>query len=77
VIAALAPASHQESSRVILESSLAMARKLKITSVAEGAETQADWDLLRKCGCDQTQGYFIAKPMAAAAFPDWVSQWRQ
>lgn len=68
-------AATQESSRLILESSLQMARKLGITSVAEGVETRADWDLLRECGCDVAQGYHIAKPMAADEFPDWVSAW--
>ena len=68
-------AAHQESNRMILESSLEMAKRLGITSVAEGAETQDDWDLLRECGCDLAQGYFIARPMHAAAFPDWVGEW--
>jgi len=68
-------AAHQESSRMILESSLEMAKRLNITSVAEGAETQEDWNLLRECGCDLAQGYFIAKPMESAAFPDWVRHW--
>jgi EAL domain-containing protein (putative c-di-GMP-specific phosphodiesterase class I)/AmiR/NasT family two-component response regulator len=68
-------AAHQESNRMILESSLEMARKLGITSVAEGAETQDDWNLLRECGCDLAQGFFIARPMEAAVFPDWVRDW--
>ena len=68
-------ASQQESAHVILESSLAMAKKLKITSVAEGVETQADWDLLRRIGCDHAQGYFIARPMEAGAYMDWVREW--
>ncbi|WP_340647497.1 EAL domain-containing response regulator [Phenylobacterium sp.] len=68
-------AAHQESSRLIMESSLEMARKLGIVSVAEGAETQADWDLLRDSGCDLAQGFFIAPPMPSAAFPDWVHDW--
>ena len=68
-------AVHQESSRMILEASLDMARKLGITSVAEGAETAADWNLLRDCGCDLVQGFFIAKPMKSADFPEWASTW--
>lgn len=68
-------AAHQESSRMVLESSLEMARKLGVTSVAEGAETSQDWNLLRECGCDLAQGFFIAKPMSAAAFPEWVATW--
>ncbi|MGP1679581.1 MAG: EAL domain-containing response regulator [Burkholderiales bacterium] len=56
------------SSRAIVESSVEMARRLNIKSVAEGVETQADWDVLEAAGCDMAQGYFIAKPMQASAF---------
>jgi len=72
----VAGAANQESLKVILESSLDMAKKLKITSVAEGVETQADWDLLRELGCDLAQGYFIARPMAAEAYLDWIQAWK-
>lgn len=68
-------AVHQHSSRMILESSLEMARKLGISSVAEGAETSDDWNLLRECGCDLAQGFFIAKPMRSSDFPEWVRTW--
>lgn len=69
-------AKHQESSRLILESSLEMARRLKLTSVAEGIETQEDWNLLLQCGCDLAQGHFIAKLLEADAVQDWVREWR-
>ena len=68
-------AAHQEASRMILESSLEMARKLRIVSVAEGAETSQDWNLLRESGCDLAQGFYVAEPMPAAQFPDWVRGW--
>jgi EAL domain-containing protein (putative c-di-GMP-specific phosphodiesterase class I)/CheY-like chemotaxis protein len=61
--------------RVILESSIEMARKLKIRSVAEGAETRGHWDLLQLLGCDTVQGYFIARPMAAADLENWIGSW--
>jgi EAL domain-containing protein (putative c-di-GMP-specific phosphodiesterase class I)/CheY-like chemotaxis protein len=69
-------AVEKESSRVILASSLDMAKKLKLKVVAEGVETRAHWNLLHGLGCDIAQGYFIAKPMEAAAFQDWVLTWR-
>ncbi len=69
-------ASHHESNRLILESSLEMAHRLNITSVAEGAETQDDWEMLRDFGCDIGQGYFVAKPMEAESFVDWVHKWQ-
>jgi EAL domain-containing protein (putative c-di-GMP-specific phosphodiesterase class I) len=56
------------SARAIVESSVEMARRLNLKSVAEGVETQADWDVLRATSCDLAQGYFIAKPMQESAF---------
>jgi EAL domain-containing protein (putative c-di-GMP-specific phosphodiesterase class I) len=61
--------------RTILEGSLTLARNLRLKSVAEGVETQEDWDLLRDLGCDEAQGYFIARPMPADAFLDWHASW--
>ncbi len=68
-------ATEKESSKVILSSSLDMAKKLKLKVVAEGVETRAHWNLLKELGCDIAQGYFIAKPMEAAAFGDWALTW--
>ncbi len=61
--------------RVILEASLGMARQMGMSTVAEGVEERADWDLLRTSGCDVAQGYLVGKPMAAAALPAWMRKW--
>ncbi len=71
----VANAARQDSARVILEASLGMARKLNISAVAEGVETQADWDMLRQLDCDFVQGYFIARPMPAEEYVPWVRAW--
>lgn len=63
------------SARVILESSLKMAKKLNITSVAEGVETQLDFDLLCKLRCDLVQGNFIARPMEYGDLLGWIREW--
>ncbi|WP_092759774.1 bifunctional diguanylate cyclase/phosphodiesterase [Rhodoferax sp. OV413] len=39
--------------------------------VAEGIETESQWDLIAESGCDAAQGYLIAKPMDAPAFAAW------
>ena len=62
--------------RAIVESSVEMARRMVIKSVAEGVETQADWDALKATGCDVAQGYFIAKPMDASSFIDFCSTYK-
>lgn len=68
-------AVEKDSCRVMLESSLEMARKLRLQAVAEGVETRADWDLLKAIGCDAAQGYFIARPMPSAHLAAWASGW--
>jgi diguanylate cyclase (GGDEF)-like protein len=43
-----------------------LARNLGLRSIAEGVETKAQLDRLRRLGCDQAQGYLLAKPLPAA-----------
>jgi EAL domain-containing protein (putative c-di-GMP-specific phosphodiesterase class I)/ActR/RegA family two-component response regulator len=62
--------------RAIVESSLDMARRLRLKTVAEGVETQAGWDLLRELGCELGQGYFISRPLPADDFLRWAGEWR-
>ncbi len=69
-------AIEKEASKVILSSSLDMARKLGLKAVAEGVETRAHWNLLQSLRCDIAQGYFIAKPMEGKDFESWALQWR-
>jgi len=70
-------ASHDAGLRAIVEPTLDMARHLGMRTVAEGIETRDDWDLLRTCGCDVAQGYFIARPMPASELLPWHAGWAQ
>ncbi len=65
-----------EESAVVLSSSIALAHRLGLTVVGEGAETQAHWDILRQAGCDQVQGYFVARPMPGDDFLAWSRSWK-
>ncbi|RYX81215.1 EAL domain-containing protein [bacterium] len=49
---------------IILNSMIDLAHALKLTVVAEGAETAEEVIELRKLGCDLAQGYFFARPLA-------------
>ncbi len=60
--------------RPIVESSVEMARRLNIKSVAEGAESQEDWDALKAIGCDLVQGYFVARPLDEASFVKFCAE---
>lgn len=61
--------------RSVVEASLALARSLKLVSVAEGVQNVADWDLLDQLGCDVVQGYYIARPMTEEGLETWAAHW--
>jgi len=44
---------------------IAMAHKLKLGVVAEGIETDAQWEFLKKNKCNVGQGYLFSKPLTA------------
>ncbi|MHB1230065.1 MAG: EAL domain-containing response regulator [Halothiobacillus sp.] len=64
---------NNEALRIVVESSIDMAHKLHLKSVAEGVETKPDLDMLKGIGCDIAQGYFIAKPMDSASFYEFCA----
>lgn len=69
-------ASKKRALGTVLSSCLGLARSLDRMSVAVGVETKEDWDFLQGLGCTYAQGYHIASPMEADAFPGWLEDWR-
>ena len=60
--------------RVIVQSTIDLGRNLGLDVVAEGVETKAAWDHLKKMGCGMAQGYFFGRPMPPEAFNEWLTQ---
>lgn len=58
----------KQNSRGILQFIIALARWLHLSVVAEGVETQEQFDRLKEIGCDYVQGYYFAKPMPCHEF---------
>jgi EAL domain-containing protein (putative c-di-GMP-specific phosphodiesterase class I) len=56
--------------RAITEAIIAMGKTLSLTVVAEGVETAEQERFLREHACDEMQGYYFSKPVAAAQFAD-------
>jgi diguanylate cyclase (GGDEF)-like protein len=52
-----------ESDRTIVRATIDLAHGLGIRVVAEGVEVVEQLEALRALGCDQVQGYFLARPM--------------
>lgn len=58
--------------RSIVQAIVALARSLALEVIAEGVENAEEYDLIAACGCDQVQGYHIARPMDAGVFGAWL-----
>lgn len=52
---------------------IALGKKLNIELVAEGVETQAQAQHLRRHGVNVLQGFLYAKPMPLRDFPQWLA----
>lgn len=57
-------ATENKKTTLIAESIVDLAKKLDLHTVAEGVETQAEFEFVKKLGCETGQGYFFAKPMS-------------
>ena len=51
----------------IVAAVIGLAAAVGMTTVAEGVETAAQLERLRKLGCHTVQGYYLAKPMRASS----------
>jgi EAL domain-containing protein (putative c-di-GMP-specific phosphodiesterase class I) len=67
--------AQDETKRAIIQSSVMLGRSLGACLVAEGVETQADWDTVEELGCDVVQGYFVSKPILFGEVPDFIKRW--
>ncbi len=70
-------ATQDPATRVILESSIKLGKAFGLNVVVEGIENQADCELVTELGCDEIQGYFIAQPMLADEFAQWLCDYEK
>ncbi|TZF84442.1 putative bifunctional diguanylate cyclase/phosphodiesterase, partial [Cognatilysobacter lacus] len=55
---------------------IAMGHSLGLHVVAEGVETEGQLDFLRRNGCDEIQGYWLARPLDPEACERFMRDWR-
>ncbi len=57
----------------IVRSIIDLGHNLGLAVVAEGVEDQATWQRLRAAGCDVAQGFYMSRPLPAAALECWLA----
>ena len=58
----------------IYRASLELGHQTGMQVVAEGVETEADWQMVRDSGCDLAQGHYFGKSMPPDAFDSWLQE---
>ena len=56
----------------IVRSLLGLCADMDLDCIVEGIETEAQVKVLTALGCFTAQGYYYARPMPAAAIPEWL-----
>jgi diguanylate cyclase (GGDEF)-like protein/PAS domain S-box-containing protein len=63
----VAEVTHNSDDAAIVEAIITMAQSLSLKVLAEGVENSDQLHFLTALGCDEVQGFYLAKPMPAAA----------
>jgi EAL domain-containing protein (putative c-di-GMP-specific phosphodiesterase class I) len=64
---------HDAAAAAIVRTVLALGESLRMPVLAEGIETEAQWDFLAHAGCAKGQGYLFARPAAVAQLSTAIS----
>lgn len=56
-----------QSTSIITSSVINMVRKLGLETIAEGVETEAQYEYLKMINCDNIQGFYLGRPMDGSA----------
>jgi EAL domain-containing protein (putative c-di-GMP-specific phosphodiesterase class I) len=68
-------ASKSGSNAPLVDAIIAMAKSLGLSTVAEGVETEAQWQYLKTRDADQVQGFLFCRPLAIADLEHWHADW--
>jgi EAL domain-containing protein (putative c-di-GMP-specific phosphodiesterase class I)/ActR/RegA family two-component response regulator len=64
------------SDRIMVEKSIELGHALGMKVIAEGVETEAQLEFLRRAGCDSAQGYFFTRPLPPKELVQWIDDYQ-
>jgi diguanylate cyclase (GGDEF)-like protein len=68
-------ASRSAGNAPLVDAIIAMAKSLGLSTVAEGVETDAQWQYLRDRDATQVQGFLFCRPLAIDDLERWHADW--
>jgi EAL domain-containing protein (putative c-di-GMP-specific phosphodiesterase class I) len=63
-----------ENSREIVKAIISMAKNLHMETLAEGVETEEQFEFLLAEGCDHVQGYYFSPPVDGSTFASYLAE---
>lgn len=61
-----------QSTSIITNAVISMVRKLGLETIAEGVETEDQYEYLKEINCDNIQGYLLGKPMTKSSIIELI-----
>ena len=61
-----------KTNEVVIENIIKMAHRMGLLTVAEGAESQEEFKILKSLGCDYIQGFFFSGPLQVRDFESYL-----
>jgi diguanylate cyclase (GGDEF)-like protein len=68
--------TEDEHNDAIVRTTIELAHSMQLRVVAEGVENEETMRRISALGCEQAQGYFLSKPLPAADFVTWMSEFK-
>ncbi|MEZ5292747.1 MAG: EAL domain-containing protein [Vicinamibacterales bacterium] len=66
---------HDTQALAVVRAAVGLAQALHMTVTAEGVETTAQFEVLKRLGIDDAQGFLLARPMPSGAFQALAADW--
>jgi len=61
----------------IVRSIIALGHNLQLSIIAEGVEKEEHMELLKSLRCEESQGYYISRPLPEQQFIEFIKLWKQ
>lgn len=61
-----------EKSRELITTVVRAAKRLGVSTLAEGVETEAQVEFLKSIGCEKLQGFYFSKPLSRDSTAEWI-----